>query len=207
VSARQAESSGRFEEALDCYERAQNLNPWDVRKARATALFLEKLYLSTGDMAWRTRSDDVWEKVCDLEPLDGDLAFEKARRETERVVVERTALSLRSAAESWKVARTALPFSAEVCEAEGDFWKRSGRVDSALESFGDGLRLEPRWARLWVEKGDLMKLRDPRGAKECYRMALRIHEAWKDRPLDSSEAFYVVLDPEIFKEATRGAEL
>jgi hypothetical protein len=58
-----------------------------------------------------------------------------------------------------------------------------------------------------VEKGDLMKLRDPRGAKECYRMALRIHEAWKDRPLDSSEAFYVVLDPEIFKEATRGAEL
>jgi tetratricopeptide (TPR) repeat protein len=114
-----------------------------------------------------------------------------------RLGLERSVEAGENAAKAWEKARLALPFSAEVREAEGRFWEASKRDDLALASFDEGLCLEPLWAFLWMEKGDLLARQGQvKASKDCYRRALQIHEVWKGKPLDPNEAYFVVLSPE-----------
>jgi len=194
ATALSAEGSGRRKEALEGYEKAAVWRPWDARLVRDLARYLEGLYLATGDPAWKGRAQAAWERVEALEGEDGDVVFERSRVMARRWTLERTQASFDAAVVGWSRAEEALPFSAQVREAEASFWMSAGELDRADACFEEALRLEPLWATVWVQKGLVLERQHRREeALRCYRQALSIHDRWKGHSVDVAEEMFVRL--------------
>jgi tetratricopeptide (TPR) repeat protein len=108
--------------------------------------------------------------------------------------LERTQASFDAAVVGWSRAEEALPFSAQVREAEASFWMSAGELDRADACFEEALRLEPLWATVWVQKGLVLERQHRREeALRCYRQALSIHDRWKGHSVDVAEEMFVRL--------------
>lgn len=198
--------SGQFQQALQTYQEAESLSAWDGRVTLEKAVFMNQLYMATGDPLWKTRADEGFQRVLEMEPTDGGFVLAVARKDAARVGLERSPEAYRKACDSFAAAEKALPFSAEVRRNEGDFAESQGDFDGAFRSYRAALDLEPNDASTWVALGDLASRRnDPVEARFAYDQALKIHATWVDQEIAPDEREMAVLKPEVLKRIQGGA--
>jgi tetratricopeptide (TPR) repeat protein len=185
-------------------ESAEQLNPWDARVAMGKARFLEKLYLATGDGLWKAKSDEAMGRVLGLEPQKGEWYWEKAGMLSGRALKERTPGAADQAVLSWREAENRLPFCAYLRYEEGMFFLETGKKEEAAASLWRAVELEPGYAVAWAKLGLLLKMGGKgRESKDAFARALRIDEAWKDKPLDAPEKPMLDLPPAVLDQMRR----
>jgi tetratricopeptide (TPR) repeat protein len=202
------EQAAQFPKALQCLDDAACLNAWDARVKAAQADFLERLYLATGDPAWKSRSDDAFDSVLALESADGQWTLKKARRCSARFNRKPDLDSAQAAETAWSQALLVLPLDAFAYFEEGLFlnqesrWQGKaawgGRPQRAMLDFQKAAELEPNYASAWVNLGYCQKENPATRAqaKASFERALAVYERWKDADrVDPLEKEMVWLPP------------
>ncbi|MGH7739147.1 MAG: hypothetical protein ACREL1_03275, partial [bacterium] len=192
--ARALEAESRYPQSLQCLDTAVRLDAWDARVQAARADFLESLYLNTNDDVWKSRSDEAFASVMNLERADGRWAEQKADRLSRRFEKSPSPLSASLAEAAWANARLAAPLNAFVFFKEGFFretesqWAKKNDpsrlkflAQEASADFQRAAALEPNYSSAWVDLGYCQK-RDPSTrplARESFRKALAVYDQWK----------------------------
>jgi hypothetical protein len=188
TQAAEAEVQNHFPLELRLMETAEQLNAWDARLSWAKAQFLEKLYLATGDPNWKQKSDETLEKILKMEPTQGDWYWKKAGLLSGRAIKEGTPASAITATQAWREAESQLPFSAFLRYEEGMFFLQTGKKQDSILSLQKAVELEPNYAVAWAKLGFLLKMEGFKDqARQAFQEAFRVHEAWKDKPIDPPE--------------------
>jgi len=200
------QAAGQFPEALREYQAAERLAPWDHRVILDRALYLESLFLATDDPAWRTRSEDAFDRVQELEQTDGTVSLVRARRDAARLGHLPLEEVSAQGYQSFQRARGDQPFSAQVLREEGDFLQKVGRKPEALACYRSALSFEPNDAPTEVALGDLadnLKLKPE--ALQAYQRALGILDQWKGEEVAPAERDMVTLPPEVLARVRKAA--
>jgi hypothetical protein len=129
AQAGEEESQNHFPQELRLLETAVRLNAWDARVAWTEEQLLERLYLATGDKAWKQKSDETLDVILNLEPTQGDWYWKKAEILSGRAAKEGTRESLMAASQAWGAAENQLPYSAYLSYEEGMFFMQTGQKD------------------------------------------------------------------------------
>ncbi len=208
VQAGEAENQNQFPLELRLLETAEKLNAWDAQNSWVKAQFLERLYLATGDLNWKQKSDDTLAKILYLEPNQGDWYWKKARLLSERVNKEKTPASMTAAVQAWREAEIQLPYSAYLRYEEGMFFLQSGQKEEAVSSLQKAVELEPNYAVAWAKLGFLLKMEGSKDqARQAFQQALQVHEAWKDKSIDSPEKPMLAIPDDVINQIRQEARL
>jgi O-antigen ligase len=201
TQAAEAESQNHFPLELRLMETAEQLNAWDARVSWAKAQFVEKLYLATGDPNWKQKSDETMEKILQMEPTQGDWYWKKAGLLSGRAVKDGTAVSAQAATQAWREAEGRLPFSAFLRYEEGMFFLQMGQKQDSIFSLQKAVELEPNYAVAWAKLGFLLKMQGLGDqARQAFREAYQIHEAWKDKPIDPQEKPMLAIPDDVMNQ-------
>ena len=179
-------------------ETAERFNAWDARITASKADYLEKLYLETKDKVWARKSDEAFDRVMDMEKLDGQWRLKNAERLTLRLGVDSAPEFHRKAAKAWDEADKTLPFNAFVNFEKGLFLVKEGSKEEALLEFEAAELKEPNFAAALVNEGLLLKEKgENEKARTVFQKALEVYHKWKyaDR-IDPLEKQMVGLPPE-----------
>jgi hypothetical protein len=204
TQAAEAEVQNHFPLELRLMETAEQLDAWDARVSWGKTQFLEKLYLATGDPNWKQKSDETMEKILEMEPAQGDWYWKKAGLLSGRAIKEGTPASAEAATQAWREAERQRPFSAFLRYEEGMFFLRMGEKQDSTLSLQKAVELEPNYAVAWAKLGFLLKMQGlPDQARQAFQEALRVHEAWKDKPIDPPEEPMLAIPDDVMDQIRR----
>ena len=179
-------------------EIAEQMNAWDARYVAAKADYLERLYLSTKDPVWAKRSDEAFERVIDLEKVEGQWCLKKAERLTTRLSVDYTPEAHQKVALAWTENYKLLPFNAFGWFEAGLFFMKEGKREEALYYFIRAAQIERYFPAAEVNAGIICREKGQEvNAREFFKDALEVYSQWKDADrIDPLEKQLVYLSPE-----------
>ena len=199
--AQRQENQSHFPLELRLLGTAERLNAWDAKAAWPKAQMLEKLYLATGDPEWKAQADDAISRVLELEPMEGKWLREKAGLLSERVLKEKTPESFAAAAEAWRQAEGALPFSAYLRYDEAMFYLWNGHKEEAAQCLQKAVELEPHYAVAAAKLGLLLQEEGKKAeARQAFGQALQAYDAWQGKPVDDPEKPMLAIPPGVLNQ-------
>jgi tetratricopeptide (TPR) repeat protein len=182
----------RYEEALETFEKASEINPenaglWTNLGFALTKLerFRDALEAFEKSISLNPVQKNAWEgkdavliriRLCEEKLRKSEEALE-TNPEDPNTLFEKGKLHLRlgeqeKAMQAFKKALEAKPENAEAWQFRGKILFKAGSEKEALHAFEKATRLKPDYAEAWYEKGNVfLKLGNLRGAENAFKIA------------------------------------